>query len=82
MIILVRELRLLIFNELKPTLTDTHFLNVLETMNELEKLRAKEINRMSIQELESLSYRLTVDQKNKWAGAGYSGKAFVKLVGV
>jgi hypothetical protein len=51
-------------------------------MNELEKLRAREINRMSIQELESLSYRLTVDQKNKWAGAGYSGKAYVKLVGV
>lgn len=51
-------------------------------MNELEKQRAKEINRMSIQELESLSYRLTVDQKNKWAGSGYSGKAYVKLVGI
>ena len=51
-------------------------------MNELEKQRAREINRMSIQELESLSYRLTVDQKNKWAGSGYSGKAYVKLVGI
>ncbi len=51
-------------------------------MNELEKQRAREINRMSIQELESLSYRLTMNQRNKWAGSGYSGKAYVKLVGV
>lgn len=51
-------------------------------MNELEKLRAREINRMSIQELESLSYRLTPDQLNKWSGAGYSGKEYVKLVGI
>lgn len=51
-------------------------------MNKLEQERAREINRMSIQELESLSYRLTMDQRNKWVGAGYSGKAYVKLVGV
>ena len=51
-------------------------------MNKLEQERAKEINRMSIQELESLSYRLTMDQRNKWAGSGYSGKEYVKLAGI
>jgi len=51
-------------------------------MNELEKQRAREIDLMPIQEIESLSYRLTPDQLNKWSGAGYSGKEYVKLVGI
>ena len=51
-------------------------------MNKLEKQRAREINLMSIQEIESLSCRLTPDQLNKWSGSGYSGKEYVKLVGV
>ncbi len=51
-------------------------------MSELEKLRAREINRMPIEELESLSYRLTPDQLSKWSGSGYSGKEYVKLVGI
>ena len=51
-------------------------------MSDLEKQRAREINRMSIQELESLSYRLTMNQRSKWAGSGYSGKTYVELVGI
>ena len=78
----VSELRSLIFSELKLTLTDTHYLKQLETMNELEKQRAREIDFMPIQEIESLSHRLTPDQLNKWSGAGYSGKEYVKLVGI
>ena len=51
-------------------------------MNKLEKERAREIDFMPIQEIESLSYRLTPDQLKKWSGAGYSGKEYVKLVGI
>jgi len=51
-------------------------------MSNLEEQRAKEINSMSIQEIESLSYRLTPEQQNKWSGSGYSGKTYVKLVGI
>jgi len=41
---------------------------------------AKQIDRMSIQELEQLTYILTSEQMNIWAGSGYDGATFVKLI--
>ncbi len=41
---------------------------------------AKQIDRMSIQELEQLTYILTPEQMNVWTGSGYDGATFVKLI--
>tara|TARA_R110000751_G_scaffold94798_5_gene185077 strand:- start:3047 stop:3187 length:141 start_codon:yes stop_codon:yes gene_type:complete len=41
---------------------------------------AKQIDRMSIEELESLTYILTQDQLTIWTGAGYDGATFIKLI--
>ncbi len=41
---------------------------------------AKQIDRMSIEELESLSYRLTYDQRMEWAACGYDGKSFLEIL--
>ena len=41
---------------------------------------AKQIDKMSIQELEQLTYMLTTEQMNIWIGNGYDGATFVKLV--
>jgi len=54
----------------------------LNKMSNLEKQRAKEINSMSMQEIVSMTYRLTPEQLDKWAGSGYSGKTYVELVGI
>ena len=40
---------------------------------------AKQIDRMSIEELESLTYMLTSEQLSIWTGMGYDGATFVKL---
>lgn len=40
---------------------------------------AKEIDRMSIDELEGLGCYLSPDQMSKWSGMGYDGKTFVEL---
>jgi hypothetical protein len=49
------------------------------SIEELESL-AKQIDRMSIEELESLSYRLTYDQRMEWAACGYDGKSFLEIL--
>ena len=54
----------------------------LNKMSDLEKQRAREINSMSMQEIVSMTYRLTPEQLDKWAGSGYSGKTYVELVGI
>ena len=54
----------------------------LNKISNLEKQRAKEINSMSMQEIVSMTYRLTPEQLDKWAGSGYSGKTYVELVGI
>ena len=41
---------------------------------------AKQIDRMSIQELEQLTYMLTPEQMIIWTGNGYDGDTFVKLI--
>ena len=41
---------------------------------------AKEINRMSIDQLESLACMLTEDQRITWSCAGYDGETYVKLI--
>ena len=43
------------------------------------KFTAKEIDKMSIEELEGLTYYLNDDQIMKWSGSGYDGKTFVEL---
>jgi hypothetical protein len=40
---------------------------------------AKEIDRMSIDELEGLGCYLSPEQMSKWSGMGYDGKTFVEL---
>ena len=40
---------------------------------------AKEIDRMSIEELEELTCYLSEEQKIKWSAMGYDGKTFVEL---
>ncbi len=40
---------------------------------------AKEIDRMSIDELEGLGSYLSPEQMSKWSGMGYDGKTFVEL---
>jgi hypothetical protein len=40
---------------------------------------AKEIDRMSIEELEGLTCYLNEEQKTKWSSMGYDGKTFVEL---
>ena len=40
---------------------------------------AKEIDRMSIEELEGLTCYLNEEQKTKWSSMAYDGKTFVEL---
>lgn len=40
---------------------------------------AKQINRMSIDQLESLACMLTEEQRIKWAGSGYDGETYLIL---
>jgi len=41
---------------------------------------AKQIDKMSIQELGQLRYLLTSKQLIEWVGMGYDGAIFVKLI--
>ena len=41
---------------------------------------AKQIDNMSIDELESLTYMLTEEEIIKWTGSGYDGATFVEIV--
>ena len=43
------------------------------------KYTAKQIDKMAIEELESLTYMLTAEQLIIWTGMGYDGATFVKL---
>lgn len=40
---------------------------------------AKEIDKMSIEEIDSLAQILTEEQRNKWAGFGYDGASYIKI---
>jgi len=48
-------------------------------MNELKKSRAKQIDLMPIEELESLACNLTPNQLFQWSASGYDGLTYVKL---
>lgn len=39
----------------------------------------KEINNMSMEEIDSLAQNLTQEQLTKWAGLGYSGEGYIKI---
>jgi hypothetical protein len=40
---------------------------------------AKQIDKMSIDELESLANMLTFEDRMTWSGSGYDGDTFIKL---
>jgi len=40
---------------------------------------AKEIDSMSIEDIDSLAQMLNEEQRNKWAGYGYSGDGYIKI---
>ena len=42
-------------------------------------MTAKQIDRMPIEELESLAYNLTPEQLIQWTGSGYDGTTYAKL---
>jgi hypothetical protein len=56
---------------------------IFKYINNLKKrvmgYTANQIDRMPIEELESLTYVLTAEQLTIWTGAGYDGATFVKL---
>ena len=41
---------------------------------------SNQIDKMSIEELESISYMLTHDQRMEWAAYGYDGVSFLKIL--
>lgn len=41
---------------------------------------AKEIDRMSIDEIEYLAETLNSEEQNKWSCDGYSGKSYVEII--
>lgn len=41
---------------------------------------AKQIDKMSIEELESIAEMLSDEDKNKWASSGYDGDSYVKII--
>jgi len=41
---------------------------------------AKQIDKMSIEEIEELAYTLTPEELNKWCGSGYSGASYVEII--
>ena len=43
-------------------------------------MTAKEIDNMSIEEIEQSAEMLTEDEKNQWAGYGYSGAGYIKII--
>ena len=43
---------------------------------------ATQIDRMSIEGIESLSQMLTEEQRKEWASCGYSGSSYVRITEV
>ena len=41
---------------------------------------AKQIDKMSIEEIEELAYTLTTEELSKWSGNGYSGKCYIEII--
>jgi hypothetical protein len=41
---------------------------------------AKQIDRMSIDQLDSLAQMLNEQERNKWAGSGYDGATYVEIM--
>jgi hypothetical protein len=41
---------------------------------------AKQIDRMSIDQLDSLAQMLNEQERNKWAGSGYDGATYVGIM--
>ena len=41
---------------------------------------AKQIDKMSIEELESIAEMLSDEDKSKWASSGYDGDSYVEIV--
>jgi hypothetical protein len=41
---------------------------------------AKQIDRMSIDQLDSLAQILTDQERNKWVGSGYDGATYIKII--
>jgi hypothetical protein len=41
---------------------------------------AKQIDRMSIEQIEELANMLSTEELTKWSGAGYDGATYVKIV--
>jgi hypothetical protein len=41
---------------------------------------AKQIDRMSIEQIEELACTLNPEELTKWTGAGYDGATYVKIV--
>ncbi len=41
---------------------------------------AKQINKMSIEEIEQLAQILNQTELNKWVGDGYSGEGFIEII--
>jgi hypothetical protein len=63
-------------------LTRVDFFLILEYIKKLRDMKytAKQIDKMAIEELESLTYMLTAEQLIIWTGMGYDGATFVKLI--
>jgi hypothetical protein len=43
---------------------------------------AKQIDRMNINGIDSLAQMLTEEQRNEWAGCGYSGTSYIRITKV
>jgi hypothetical protein len=41
---------------------------------------AEEIDKMSIEEIDSLAQMLNEEQRNEWAGCGYDGASYIKII--
>ena len=41
---------------------------------------AKQIDRMSIEEIEGLAYTLNEQELNEWTSNGYDGESYVKII--
>ena len=41
---------------------------------------AKQFDKMSIEELESIAEMLSDEDKSKWAGSGYSGTSYIEII--
>ena len=41
---------------------------------------SKQIDKMSIEEIEELAYTLNEQELNEWTGNGYDGESYVKII--